>query len=121
MKSDKITKAIIETALETESELFNGDREVLALAAGSLGIVAGDALAEAVNDIIHQTLAAAKDSDDGKEFTENILERVKASEDFDKLHGIVQFLARFATEEAENATQNKVNKSRSIGGGFSRN
>ena len=122
MKNDKIAKAIVETTLETKNELFEGDRDVLALAAGSLGIVSGDALAEAVNDIINETLSAATESDGGKEFTDNILERIKASEDFDKLHDILQFLSLFAKREAEKVSQeSSIEKSRSIGGGVSRN
>jgi hypothetical protein len=121
IKTDKLKRAALDTALENAEELLNGDADMLALSAGMVAGFTKGMLTDAMRAFQLIVLESASEADKAATFNELMGDKMLESSEFEQLYNALQFLSLFAVRHAEEAARGAINKTTSNAERFGRN
>ena len=93
--------------IENADELFSGERDDLAIAAGVVANSLKELLSNAVTSVAHTSLEVGCEVDSHTEFAEKLTDKLKDDGHMDELIDAMEFTHRFLKKQADEACERK--------------
>ena len=103
----KIQRATFKAVIENADELFSGERDDLAIAAGLVANSLKELLSNAVTSVAHTSLEVGCEVDSHTEFAEKLTAKLKDDGHMDELIDAMEFTHRFLKKQADEACERK--------------
>ena len=105
--TNKIQRAAFKSVVENADELFDGERDELAIAAGIVANSLKELLSDAVTSVAHTSLEVGCEADSHTEFAEKLTDKLKDDGRMDELIDAMAFTHRFLKKQADEACERK--------------